>query len=83
MENLTQLEFFTYSYSDFTFIPPEVHGQGIAAILAYLRDYQAMQVRHMIAAIAGGVGGMTGLILAFRYRQRRGLSQPSEKKKRL
>jgi len=61
-------------------IPSEITSQGIPATLAYLRDYESMLMRQTIASIAAGVGGIAGLILAFRWRQRRGLG---EKKKRL
>ena len=62
------------------FIPLEIQQQSTEGMLAYLRDYEAMQARQTIAGIAAGVGAMAGLMLAFRWRQRRGLS---EKKKRL
>jgi len=39
-----------------------------------------MLMRQTIAGIAAGVGGVAGLMLAFRWRQRRGVG---EKKKRL
>lgn len=57
-----------------------ITSQGTAATLAYLRDYEAMLMRQTIAGIAIGVGAFAGVILAFRWRQRRGLQ---EKKKRL
>jgi hypothetical protein len=39
-----------------------------------------MQFRQIMAGMAAGVGAIAGVILAFRWRQRRGLG---EKKKRL
>jgi hypothetical protein len=62
-----------------TFPPPDIVAQGTPAILAYLRDYEAMLMRQTIAGIAAGVGGIAGVMLAFRWRQQRGLQ---EKKKR-
>lgn len=69
--------------SPLTFPPPEIQRQGAQVMVAYLRDYKAMLIRQTIAGIAAGVGAISGLTLAFRWRQRRGLNEPSEKKKRL
>ena len=80
MGQLSQLTILELNNSLLTFPPPEIQAQGTQAILAYLRDYQAMLVRQTIASIAAGIGGLAMLILAFRWRQRRGLG---EKKKRL
>ena len=62
-----------------TFPPPEIVAQGTPAILAYLRDYEAMLMRQTVAGIMAGMGSIAIVMLAFRWRQRRGLS---EKKKR-
>jgi hypothetical protein len=75
LSNLYQLE-----TPALTFPPPEVTSQGTEATLAYLRDYEAMQARQTLAAIAGGVGTIAGVLLAFRWRQRR---EQGAKKKRL
>lgn len=75
LAELTRLDF-----TPVTFPPLEMQGHGTPAILAYLRDYETMQMQQKRQTIAAGVGGVAGLMLAFRWRQRRGLS---EKKKRL
>jgi hypothetical protein len=41
----------------------------------YLRDYKTMQARQTIAGIAAGVGAIPGVLLTFRWRKRRGLSE--------
>lgn len=76
---LTGLEILEVTYNPMVMPPIDTQAQGTQAILAYLRDYEAMLMRQTIAGIAAGVGGIAALILAFRWRQRRGLS---EKKKR-
>ena len=58
------------------FPPLGVVQQGPISTANYLHDL----LRQTIAAIATGIGGITGLMLAFRWRQWRGLG---EKKKRL
>ena len=75
---LSQL--YTLTTPPMTFPPLEIQQLGTKATVAYLRDYEAMLVRQMIASIAAGVGAVTGVTLALRWRQRRGLG---EKKKRL
>lgn len=77
LPNLIQLSLYN---TPLTFPPPEIVQQGTPAILAYLRDYQAMMLCQTIAGIAAGVGGIAVLMLGFRWRQRRGLRR--EKKKR-
>jgi len=76
LTELTRLDF----TPPVTFPPLESQRHGTPTILAYLRDYEAMLMHQTIASIAAGVGGIVGLILAFRWRQRRSLG---EKKKRL
>ena len=80
---LTSLVGLDYQFNELTFPPPEIQQQGLPAMLAYLRDYEAMlQHQKMVGIVigVGVVGAMAGLIVAFRWRQRRGLG---EKKKRL
>lgn len=77
MQSLSKLT--DFNINTLTFPPPEIVAQGTPAILAYLRDYDAMMVRQTVAGIAAGIGGIAIVMLAFRWRQRRGLN---EKKKR-
>ena len=78
--HLTNLQTFYLSvFKDFVFPPSDIIAQSTPAILAYLRDYETMLMRQTLAGIAAGVGGIAGVMLLFRWRQRRGLH---EKKKR-
>lgn len=79
ISHLPHLQTFLFYMPAVTFPPQEITKYGMDSTLTYLRDYEAMLMRQTIAAIAAGIGGIALLILAFRWRQRRGLS---EKKKR-
>jgi len=73
-------DFSQLSMNTLSFPSQEIQQRGVPSMLAYLRDYEAMQMRQTIAGIAAGVGAIAEVILAFRWRQRRGLG---EKKKRM
>jgi hypothetical protein len=76
---LTNLQQLSLYRTHLTFPPPEIMRQGTPAVLAYLRDYHGMMVRQTIAGMAAGVGGIAGLMLAFRWRQRRGITKRKRK----
>lgn len=76
---MPNLEIINFDYTTIMSVPPEIIAQGTPTILAYLRDYEAMLMRQTIAGIAAGVGGIAGVMLIFRWRQRR---DSTEKKKR-
>jgi hypothetical protein len=58
--------------------PQEVIAQGTPAILEYLRNEAWWHVKKLIAGGAGFVGAVAAILLALRWRGRRGY----EKKKR-
>jgi hypothetical protein len=77
--HLTQLTSMSISFSyPLTILPPEV--QRMPIMQQYMQDYEPMQVRQSIAAIAAGIGSVVVMLLAFRWRQRRAWG---EKKKRM
>lgn len=80
--NLNNLRTFHFLNTPIVFPPPEIQKQGTQAMLSYLRSQQTLlahQARQTIAGIAAGIGAIAAVLLAFRWRQRRGLG---EKKKR-
>jgi hypothetical protein len=49
----------------------DIQNPGTRAIVAYLRDYQAMTIRQIVVCLAACVGAIAALILAFRWCQQR------------
>jgi len=64
--HLTNLRQFDLTGTLLTFPPHDIVAQGTPAILTYLRDYEAMLMRQTIAGMAAGIGGIAGVMLAFR-----------------
>jgi Leucine-rich repeat (LRR) protein len=73
--NLTKLKNLDVDRNPLMFPPPEIVSQGDAAILSYLRDYEQIRARQVIAMGAGGIGLIAGFILLLRWRFYRGTAK--------